>query len=66
MERGSFSIEATLVICLVLIVLAMVIVRFEVVFQRVLAQTDEAQRYEQSFAEKIEELLHEKVMKEKR
>lgn len=66
MERGSFSVEVTLVICLVLIVLAMILVRLEVVFDKVLTQTDEAERYEQAFHDKIAELLHEKVMKEKR
>lgn len=65
-ERGSYSVEMSLVISIVIIVIGMLVFRFGKAFDTVLIEQFDPEIYQEAFFEKIEELRIEKIMKEKR
>ena len=65
-ERGSFSLEMSIILSIILIVLGLVILRLGSAFERVAAWVDDPECYEEAFEAKIEAIRIEKIMKEKR
>lgn len=65
-DRGSYTIELSIVISIILVVIAMVLFRFGRAFELVITDRHDPTIYQEAFLEKIEELRLEKIMKEKR
>lgn len=65
-DKGSYTIEISLVISIILIVIGLILFRFGRAFEQVLAQSHDPGVYQEAFQEKIENLRIEKIMKEKR
>lgn len=66
MERGSMTIEMSIVLTIVLIVLGMLLIRYGKAFERVINERHDPEVYQEAFLEKIDKLRLEKIMKEKR
>ena len=66
MERGSLTIEMSIVLTIVLIVLGMILIRFGKAFEMVVNEKHDPVVYQEAFWDKIEALRLEKIMKEKR
>ena len=66
MDRGILTVEMSLVMALVLVFLGLLLVEFGHGFELIAKQTFEAPRYQEAFNEKVKEIRHEKVLKEKR
>lgn len=64
-ERGSYTIELSLVISICLIVIGLLIFRLGQAFETVAEQSFDPECYQEAFWEKIDELRIEKIMKEK-
>lgn len=66
MERGSLTIELSIVLTIILIVLGMILIRFGKAFERVINDQHDPKVYQEAFWDKVEDLRLEKIMKEKR
>ncbi|HHT21089.1 MAG TPA: hypothetical protein GXZ74_06600 [Tissierellia bacterium] len=65
-DRGSYTIELSIVISICLIVIGLILFRFGQAFERVINDAFDPEVYQEAFEEKIEYLRIEKIMKEKR